>query len=53
MGKPCAISAVMKIAKQHNLIVISDDCEAHGAMYKVNILGIWLTWQHIPFMWRM
>jgi dTDP-4-amino-4,6-dideoxygalactose transaminase len=39
MGKPCAISAVMKIAKQHHLIIISDDCEAHGAMYKGQYLG--------------
>ena len=39
MGKPCAITTVMKIAKQHHLIVISDDCEAHGAMYKGQYLG--------------
>ena len=39
MGKPCEIDTVMKIARKHHLIVISDDCEAHGAMYKGQYLG--------------
>lgn len=39
MGKPCEIDMVNKIAKEHNLIVISDDCEAHGAMYNDKYIG--------------
>jgi dTDP-4-amino-4,6-dideoxygalactose transaminase len=39
MGKPCEIDTIMEIAKKHDLIVISDDCEAHGAIYKGKFIG--------------
>ena len=39
MGKPCEIDMVNKIAKEYNLFVISDDCEAHGAMYNDKYIG--------------
>ncbi len=39
MGKPCEMDAIMKIAKAHNLMVIEDACEAHGATYKGRIVG--------------
>ena len=31
VGNPCDIKGVMEIAKRHNLFVIEDACEAHGA----------------------
>ena len=39
MGKPCDMDLILKIAKKHNLKVIEDACEAHGAMYKGKIVG--------------
>lgn len=39
MGKPCDIDKVNAIAKKHKLIVISDDCEAHGAEYNKQYIG--------------
>lgn len=39
MGKPCEMDPIMKIAKDHNLMVIEDACEAHGATYKGRIVG--------------
>lgn len=30
-GQPCAIQAIMRIAKKHRLKVIEDCCQAHGA----------------------
>ena len=39
MGKPCEIDMVNKIAKEYNLFVVSDDCEAHGAMYNDKYIG--------------
>ena len=33
MGKPADMNAINKIAKQHNLYVIEDAAEAHGAVY--------------------
>lgn len=30
-GMPCDMGPIMKIAKKHNLIVIGDACQAHGA----------------------
>ncbi len=32
-GQPCDMGAIMEIAKKHNLKVIEDCAEAHGAMY--------------------
>jgi dTDP-4-amino-4,6-dideoxygalactose transaminase len=33
-GQPAPMDEIMKIAKKHNLIVIEDACQAHGAEYK-------------------
>lgn len=33
LGTPCAMEAIMDVARRHNLIVIEDACEAHGAEY--------------------
>ena len=33
-GLMCNMSAIMEIARVHNLIVIEDACQAHGASYK-------------------
>ena len=39
MGKPSDIDAILKMAKKHNLKVIEDCCEAHGAKYKDKYIG--------------
>lgn len=39
MGKPCAMDAILKIAQAHNLKIIEDACEAHGATYKGRVVG--------------
>tara|TARA_B100001971_G_scaffold99646_1_gene91934 strand:- start:925 stop:2043 length:1119 start_codon:yes stop_codon:yes gene_type:complete len=39
MGKPCEMDSIIKIARAHNLIVIEDSCEAHGATYKGKVVG--------------
>ncbi len=41
MGKPCEMDIIMEIAKKHNLVVIEDACEAHGAKYKGKYIGNW------------
>ena len=41
MGKPCEMEMIMQIARKHNLIVIEDACEAHGAKYKGKFIGHW------------
>ncbi len=33
-GQPCEMSEIIDIAKEHNLIVIEDAAQAHGAEYK-------------------
>jgi len=33
-GHPCDMDPILKIAKKHNLVVIEDAAEAHGAEYK-------------------
>lgn len=38
-GHPADMDGVMDIAKEHNLIVIEDAAEAHGATYKGKITG--------------
>ncbi len=38
-GQPCDMDAIMAIAKQHNLYVIEDAAEAHGATYKGQKVG--------------
>jgi len=39
MGKPTDMDPVMEIAKAHNLKIIEDACEAHGATYKDKVVG--------------
>lgn len=39
MGKPCDMDPILEIAKAHNLKIIEDSCEAHGAMYKGKYIG--------------
>lgn len=39
MGKPCEMDSILKIAKKHDLMVIEDACEAHGATYKGKVVG--------------
>ena len=39
MGKPCEMDSILKITKDHNLKVIEDACEAHGAIYKGKNVG--------------
>ncbi len=38
-GLPCDMDAIMAIAKKHNLAVIEDACQSHGAMYKGKKVG--------------
>lgn len=38
-GHPCDMDAIMKIAKNHDLYVIEDCAEAHGAEYKGKKVG--------------
>lgn len=39
MGQPCDMTNIMKIAKEHNLRVIEDACQAHLAEYQGKKLG--------------
>jgi len=38
-GLPADMDPIMKIAQKHNLFVIEDACQAHGAMYKRKKVG--------------
>ncbi len=38
-GQPADMDPIMDIARQHNLYVIEDACQAHGARYKGNRTG--------------
>ncbi|NLV74665.1 MAG: DegT/DnrJ/EryC1/StrS family aminotransferase [Chloroflexi bacterium] len=38
-GEPVDMDAVMAIARKHNLLVIEDACQAHGAVYKGTKVG--------------
>ena len=38
-GQPADMDSIMAIAKQHNLIVIEDACQAHGSEYKGRRVG--------------
>jgi dTDP-4-amino-4,6-dideoxygalactose transaminase len=38
-GQPCNMNPVMEIAKRHNLKVVEDAAQAHGAMYIEKIAG--------------
>lgn len=39
MGKPCEMDTILKIAKKHDLKVVEDSCEAHGAKYRGKYIG--------------
>jgi dTDP-4-amino-4,6-dideoxygalactose transaminase len=39
MGKPCDMDAIVELARVHDLKVIEDACEAHGASYKGKFIG--------------
>ena len=39
LGNPCDMEKIMKIAKEHNLYVIEDCCDAHSAMLGDKKLG--------------
>ncbi len=38
-GQPCEMDPIMKIAQEHNLYVIEDCAQAHGAKYKGRKIG--------------
>ena len=38
-GHPCDLEPVMELAAKHNLVVIEDACQAHGAKYKGKKIG--------------
>lgn len=38
-GQPCDMDPILKIAKKHNLYVIEDCAQAHGAKYKDKLVG--------------
>jgi perosamine synthetase len=42
-GQPCDIEKIMKIARQYNLVVIEDACQAHGARYQEKAVGSFST----------
>ena len=39
LGNPCPMDEVMEIAQKHDLFVIEDCCEAHGAEFKSRKVG--------------
>ena len=39
MGKPCTIQEILEIGRRHNLVVIEDSCEAHGATLGGKVVG--------------
>lgn len=38
-GQPCDMDPIMAIAKRHNLFVVEDCAQAHGAAYKCQVIG--------------
>ena len=43
-GYPADMDKVNAIAKKHNLVVIEDACQSHGALYKGKKRVPWATW---------
>ena len=39
MGKPCKMGEILDIARRHELVVIEDCCEAHGATLGGEVVG--------------
>jgi len=42
-GQPCDMAAIMEIADRHNLIVVEDACQAHGATFEGQPTGSFST----------
>jgi perosamine synthetase len=42
-GLPCEMDRIMEIAEKHNLVVIEDACQSHGAAYKGRKAGSFST----------
>lgn len=42
-GQIADMDAIAEIAKKHNLVIIEDACQSHGAMYKGKKVGAWGT----------
>ncbi len=40
-GQACEMEAIMAIAKKHNLFVVEDNAQAHGAAFKGKLTGSW------------
>lgn len=38
-GQPCDMDSIMDIAKRHNLYIVEDCAQAHGAQYKGKVVG--------------
>jgi perosamine synthetase len=38
-GQACDMDAIVEIAQKHNLVIIEDACQAHGATYKGRSVG--------------
>ena len=38
-GQPADLDAVIEVARRHNLVVIEDACQAHGALYRGKPVG--------------
>lgn len=41
MGRMAEMDVICDIAKKHDLVVIEDSCEAHGAKFKDKLVGHW------------
>lgn len=39
LGNPCDMDEILKICKEHNIFLIEDTCEAHGAEYNSKKVG--------------
>jgi perosamine synthetase len=42
-GQPCNMEALAEVAQAHNLIIIEDACQAHGAQFHGQPVGSWGT----------
>jgi dTDP-4-amino-4,6-dideoxygalactose transaminase len=38
-GQPCAMDEIMQIADEHNLLLVEDACQAHGASWQRRCVG--------------
>lgn len=49
LGQPCNMNKIMEIAKKHNLTVIEDCCEAHGAQHNGQKVGSFADFSTFSF----